>query len=118
VFGQSAGAGSILHQITAFGGRVARSPFRQAILQSPDFQPFPGRWEQDQLLQRFLGLLNVSTIEDARRLPYGTLSAANIQIVAGSPYGTFTFAPAVDGTFSPALPGSLLPRGHLTNRSG
>jgi cholinesterase len=111
VFGQSAGAGSIMHQITAYGGRLGRSLFQQAILQSPGFQPFPGHFEQDQLLQRFLGLLNVSTIEAARELPYSALSAANIEIVAGSPYGTFTFAPAVDGTFAPALPGSLLSQG-------
>lgn len=111
VFGQSAGAGSIMHQITAYGGLERHSPFQQAILQSPGFQPFPGHWEQDQLLQRFLSLLNVSTIDEARQLPYEALSAANIEIVAGSPYGTFTFAPAVDGTFVPALPGSLLAQG-------
>ena len=53
----------------------------------------------------------MSTIDEARQLPYEALSAANIEIVAGSPYGTFTFAPAVDGTFVPALPGSLLAQG-------
>lgn len=111
VFGQSAGAGSIMHQITAYGGLEHHSPFQQAILQSPGFQPFPGHWEQDQLLQLFLSHLNVSTIDEARQLPFKTLSAANIEIVAGSPYGTFTFAPAVDGTFVPALPGSLLAQG-------
>jgi carboxylesterase type B len=100
-----------MHQITAYGGLTHHSPFQQAILQSPGFQPFPGHWEQDQLLQRFLGLLNVSTIEEARQLPFEALSGANIEIVAGSPYGTFTFAPAVDGAFIPALPGNLLAQG-------
>jgi len=111
VFGQSAGAGSIMHQITAYGGRECHSPFQQAILQSPGFQPFPGHWEQDQLFQTFLNNLNVSTIDEARKLPYEALSAANIEIVAASPYGTFTFAPAVDGMFAPALPGSFLAQG-------
>jgi cholinesterase len=111
VFGQSAGAGSIMHQITAFAGLKGPAPFQQAILQSPGFQPLPGHWEQDQILQRYLGMLNVSSLEEARQLPYSALYAANVELVAGSPYGTFTFAPAVDGTFAPALPGSLLAQG-------
>jgi len=111
VFGQSAGAGSIMHQITAYGGFERYSHFQQAILQSPGFQPFPSHWEQDQLLQLFLSHLNVSTINEARQLPFEALSAVNIEIVAGSPFGTFTFTPAVDGAFVPALPGSLLVQG-------
>lgn len=35
VFGESAGAGSIMHQITAFGGLQGPAPFQQAVLQSP-----------------------------------------------------------------------------------
>ncbi|KIW97969.1 uncharacterized protein Z519_01553 [Cladophialophora bantiana CBS 173.52] len=112
VFGQSAGAGSIMHQITAFAGLKGPAPFRRAILQSPGFEPFPSHWEQDNLLQKYLGLLNVSTIQEARQLPFASLSAANVELVAGSPYGTFTFAPAVDGDFVPSLPGNLLAQGN------
>lgn len=112
VFGQSAGAGSIMHQITAYAGLKGPAPFQRAILQSPGFQPFPGHWEQDHLLQRFLRLLNVSTIQEARQLPFAALSGANVELVAGSPYGTFTFAPAVDGYFAPSLPGNLLLQGN------
>lgn len=35
VMGESAGGGSIMHQITAFGGLQGPAPFQQAILQSP-----------------------------------------------------------------------------------
>jgi hypothetical protein len=111
VFGQSAGAGSIMHQITAYGGLGSPAPFQQAILQSPGFEPFPGREEQENLTQRYLALLNVSSISAARQLPLSALSAANVELVASSPYGTFTFAPAVDGSFVPALPGVLLAQG-------
>ena len=38
VIGESAGGGSIMHQITAFGGLNGRAPFQQAVLQSPGFQ--------------------------------------------------------------------------------
>ncbi|KAI9866603.1 MAG: hypothetical protein M1813_001155 [Trichoglossum hirsutum] len=110
VFGQSAGGGSVMHQITAYGGK-GKAPFQQAILQSPGFQPYPGNWQQDQLLQQYLQGLNVSTIQAARQLPYDALRAANIALVAKSPYGSFTFAPAVDGDFVPGLPGTLLLHG-------
>ncbi|KIX92895.1 uncharacterized protein Z520_11371 [Fonsecaea multimorphosa CBS 102226] len=112
VFGQSAGAGSIMHQITAYAGLKGPAPFQRAILQSPGFEPFPSHWEQDNLLQKYLGLLNVSTIQEARGLPFAALSAANVELVASSPYGTFTFAPAVDGDFVPSLPGNLLAQGN------
>jgi carboxylesterase type B len=105
-----------MHQITAYGGVTGHSPFQQAVLQSPGFQPFPGPWEQDQLLQRFLGILNVSTIEEARQVPFDALYASNVAIVATSPYGTFTFAPAVDGSFAPGLPGSLLAQGSFDKK--
>ncbi|KAI9763169.1 MAG: hypothetical protein M1840_000881 [Geoglossum simile] len=111
VFGQSAGGGSIMHQITAFGGAKGKVPFQQAIMQSPGFQPYPGNWQQDQLLQRYLQGLNVSTVQEARQLPYDALRAANMEIVAKSPYGSFTFSPAVDGEFVTALPGTLLLHG-------
>jgi len=35
VFGESAGGGSIMHQITAYGGANGSAPFQQAIPQSP-----------------------------------------------------------------------------------
>ncbi|KIW70144.1 hypothetical protein PV04_02444 [Phialophora macrospora] len=112
VFGQSAGAGPIMHQITAYGGSKGPAPFQRAILQSPGFQPFSGHGEQENLLQRYLVLLNVSTIQEARQLPFAALSAANIALVATSSYGTFTFAPAVDGDFVPSLPSNLLAQGN------
>ncbi|KAH0543889.1 hypothetical protein FGG08_001790 [Glutinoglossum americanum] len=113
VFGQSAGGGSILHQITAYGGAKGKVPFQQAILQSPGFQPYPGNWQQDQLLQGYLQNLNVSTIQAARQLPYSALRAANTKLVAKSPSGSFTFSPAVDGDFVTALPGTLLLHGNF-----
>ncbi|KAK3074939.1 hypothetical protein LTR53_002179, partial [Teratosphaeriaceae sp. CCFEE 6253] len=51
------------------------------------------------------------TIEEARQLPFSALLAANIIQVGGSVYGGFTYGPAVDGDFVPALPGELLLHG-------
>jgi cholinesterase len=116
LFGQSAGAGSILHQITAYGGLRGAVPFSQAILASPGFQPFPSNFQQTTLLHRYLAELNVSTVHEARQLPYKTLAAANTRLVAASRYGQFTFAPSVDGSFVPALPSQLLLQGGFDKR--
>jgi carboxylesterase type B len=99
-----------MHQITSHGG-LKPLPFQKAVLQSPGFQPYPGNWQQDQLLQTFLSDLNISTIDEARDLPYEVLQASNINLVSISPYGSFTFAPTVDGSFVTALPGKLLLQG-------
>lgn len=111
VFGQSAGAGSIMHQITAYGGLRGPAPFQQAIIQSPGIPLLPGNKQQDNLVQEFLGRLNVSTVQEARKLPYQDLYRANADMVFDSPMGTFTWAPGPDGSFVPALPGTLLAQG-------
>ncbi|EMD00258.1 hypothetical protein BAUCODRAFT_145551 [Baudoinia panamericana UAMH 10762] len=111
VFGESAGGGSIMHQITAYGGRNGSAPFQQAIPQSPGFAPIVSNQQQEQIFNGFLSLLNVSTIEQARNLSFTALQTANIIQVGGSPYGGFTYGPAVDGNFVPALPGELLLHG-------
>ena len=69
--------------------------------------------QQETTLNTFLALLNVSTIEQARQLPYSALRAANLAQVANSTYGTFSYGPVVDGDFVPALPGQLLDRGQF-----
>ncbi|KAJ5758315.1 uncharacterized protein N7511_007009 [Penicillium nucicola] len=109
VMGESAGGGSIMHQITAYGGTRGAVPFQQAILQSPGWVPTIGEEQQENTLQQFLGYLNVSTIEEARKLPSDKLIAANAyQVATQSQWGQFTYGPTVDGTFVPALPGQLL----------
>ena len=111
VIGESAGGGSIMHQITAFGGLKGPAPFQQAIPQSPGFLLVPGNLEQEVTFQTFLALLNVSTLEEARRLPSSALVVANLIQVANSSYGDYTYGPVVDGLFAPALPGKLLLQG-------
>ncbi|KAJ6016159.1 hypothetical protein N7540_010750 [Penicillium herquei] len=112
VMGDSAGGGSIMHQITAYGGQNGTSPFQQAIVQSPGWVPTPDDKQPEQALQEFLKLLNVSTIAEARKLPSNKLIAANAYQIATTPYwGEFVYTPVVDGTFVPELPGQLLLEG-------
>lgn len=113
VMGQSAGGGSLLHQITAFGGDNSSLPFSQAIVQSPAFNPDPLQSTSEQNLQRFLSLLNVSTLAEARQSPSHLLMKANALQVWDSPYGTNTFGPVVDGRFTPDVPRKLLAEGRF-----
>lgn len=112
VMGESAGGGSIMHQVTAYGGIGGPAPFQQAILQSPGWFPLPAENQQEATLQQFLDVLNVSSVEEARQLPSQKLIAANeYQVATKSSYGTYTYGPVVDGTFVPELPGKLLLEG-------
>ena len=111
VIGESAGGGSIFHQITAFGGLRGPAPFQQAVLQSPGFQNVASNLQQEQTFETFLSLLNVSTIEEVRQLPSSAVIGANAVQVANSSYGLFTYGPVVDGLFAPAIPGKLLLQG-------
>lgn len=102
-----------MHQITAFGGNKGPAPFAQAVLQSPGWVPVVGNVQPETILGKYLTLLNVSTIEEARKLPYSALQLANIYTVGFAPYGSFAFGPAVDGDFVPQLPGQLLLQGQF-----
>lgn len=95
----------------AYGGAKGPAPFSQAVLQSPGFEPMVSPVQQEEIFQNFLALLNVSTIEEARKLPTSALQLANIYQVGESTYGTYTYGPVVDGDFVPALPGVLLSHG-------
>ncbi|KAK6443576.1 hypothetical protein LTR95_000403 [Oleoguttula sp. CCFEE 5521] len=113
VFGESAGGGSIMHQITAYGGEKGPVPFAQAVLQSPGWQPLVSNQQQEQTLNYFLGVLNVSTIEEARTLSTEALQAANRVQIKYANYGSFIYGPSVDGDFVPQLPGELLLHGQF-----
>lgn len=110
VMGESAGGGSIMHQITAYGGQKP-VPFAQAIPQSPAWLPVPSVFIQENATQNFLALLNVASIEAARKLSSEAVIAANAQQIGASHYGTYTYGPVVDGSFVPALPPLLLNQG-------
>ncbi|KAF2804763.1 alpha/beta-hydrolase [Mytilinidion resinicola] len=111
VIGESAGAGSIEHQITAYGGSKGKVPFQQAILQSPGFAPIPNNDQEERLFHEVLNSSGVSTLQKLKGLSTTQLQAVNRNITEGSDYGSFTFGPTVDGVFSPALPGILLSQG-------
>ena len=110
LLGESAGGSSVMHQITAFGGHKP-VPFQRAISQSPGYIPLPGPQEQETTFQQFLGLLNVSTLAEARQLPSEAVILANYQHISAAPYGTYIYGPVVDDLFVPGIPTKLLLQG-------
>ena len=96
--GESAGGGSIAHQLTAYGGR-GPLPFQQAIMQSPGWTPSPSTHTQEQKFQEFLRSANVNSLEEARNLPTDQLMDANDRQIFASPYGSYGFGPSVDEDF-------------------
>ncbi|KAF4627564.1 hypothetical protein G7Y89_g10586 [Cudoniella acicularis] len=129
LMGESAGGGSILLQTTAFGGSKGPVPFKQVIAQSPNTLLDLTAENQDKNYEKFLSLLNVTSLEQAKSLPSSALIMANYLLLAGSPIGDFPMGPVsssseilsgngiltdlktIDGTFIPDNPLRLFPRG-------
>lgn len=66
---------------------------------------------QDNVVDNFLSLANVTTLQEARELSTEALKAANRLLISNSPYGTSTCGPVVDGVYAPKLPDVLLAEG-------
>ncbi|KAG4439719.1 hypothetical protein IFR05_004797 [Cadophora sp. M221] len=119
LIGESAGGGSILHQITAFGGFGGKSPFQQGILQSAGFFPIPSNQQQEDAYQKTLQYATliagrpILTVDALRNLTDEQLYQVNAAVVGTSPYTLFKYGPAVDGVFVPKLPEELLAAGHF-----
>ncbi|KAI0131822.1 Alpha/Beta hydrolase protein [Xylariales sp. AK1849] len=113
VMGESAGGGSILSHITAYGALKPneKTPFSQAIIQSPGLLPVIGNYEPEVFYREFLDALNVSTLADARKVSSQALIRANDKVVATSTFGKFKFGPTIDGRVLPDLPGKILASG-------
>jgi carboxylesterase type B len=108
--GQSAGAASILHHITASAGAEDRPVFNKAILESPGFFPQPDGAKDDATYEEFLNRTGAQNLAELRDKPTDAtiLMSANDEMTFRSPYGYFRFGPTIDGSYVPNLPGILL----------
>jgi acetylcholinesterase len=114
VFGESAGGGSIMHQITAWGGLKGKAPFQQAVPQSPGWSPVQSNVQTESKYEKLLRLTNTTSLAELRALPSEVLMRANFQqITYDSAYGQYTYGPVVDGNFVPLQPGQLLAQGRF-----
>ena len=99
-WGQSAGAGSILHHLVAFGG--TQDPlFSKAVIQSPTFGPkFDRKGSLEGTFQNFTELAAWSGqgVACLRAASSVTLQGANTSLIRQAPPGTAAVSLAADGT--------------------
>ena len=100
-WGESAGAGSIMHHLTAFGG--TQDPlFSKAVLQSPAFEI---AWDREGLVedvfQNFTSLAGCAGqgVACLRAADAATLQDANTKLNVEGPESTFAVGPTADGSW-------------------
>lgn len=113
--GESAGASSLMHHITSYGGNKSHPlPFQQAIPQSPAFQVFTPEQQTQQFLttsgnitERLGSNYSFSSAADLRAMNYEDLVLINNVIVGISEWGEHSylslFLPLKNGTQSQKL---------------
>ncbi|KAM0807759.1 putative Alpha/Beta hydrolase protein [Seiridium cardinale] len=111
VMGESAGAGAILHHITAYGGSKGTPPFNQAIVQSPGYVPRPYASQAEDSYAVLLANANASSLEELISLDTKALQGANKLSQSSDFYGTLQFGIAPDGNYVPDMPEKLLADG-------
>ncbi len=98
-WGESAGAGSIMHQLVSFGG--TQNPlFSKAVMQSPAFQlMFDRKGGLEQTFQNFTTLAGCAGqgVACLRAASAATLQNANTKLNEQGPEGIFAVGPAADG---------------------
>ncbi|KAI8962379.1 alpha/beta-hydrolase [Daldinia sp. FL1419] len=113
VMGESAGAASIVHQITAFGGREP-APFLKAVILSPAFQfniDLNGNYLKTLVEASKQTGMEINGVKQLRVLPADLLSSINQATVTAAPIGTFGFGPGPDDWFVTDIPQKLLSQG-------
>ncbi len=115
-WGNSAGAGSIIHHLTAFQGDQ-QPLFSRAVLWSPAYQ---WAWDRRGSLENtYKSLATIAGCGDQlgdltclREADNATLKGANQEIVSNATaLGLFPFGPAVDGSWVKKLPATQLQLG-------
>ncbi|KAJ7781748.1 Alpha/Beta hydrolase protein [Mycena maculata] len=113
IWGESAGAGSVLQHIVANNGNTVPQLFRAAITSST-FVPSQYRYNdvipQVNVLD-FFGCTEPNTLDCLRALHSTSLQDINENTILGSFYGTSTFGPVVDGPFIAQSPTDALAQG-------
>ena len=118
LMGESAGGGSVTHQVLAFGGK-RKVPFHRAVIQSPGLVPSTSPQEQDSVFARVLQHASyvvgkpITTLQQLRNLTTKQNYLTNYITVMRSEYGSYPYGPVVDGVFVPDIPAKLLMSGRF-----
>ncbi|GLB40131.1 putative type-B carboxylesterase lipase family protein [Lyophyllum shimeji] len=105
IWGESAGAGSVLQHVIAHDGQTTPPLFRAAITSS-SFLPSQYNFNDpipealyDEVVSQTSCTSSADTLACLRGVDVATLQAANVKISTGAFFGTFIFVPVVDGIF-------------------
>ncbi|KAF8801565.1 alpha/beta-hydrolase [Phlegmacium glaucopus] len=119
IWGESAGAGSVLQQVIANGGNTRPSLFRAAITSST-FLPSQYNFDDpipETLYSEVVTQTNCASAKDTfeclRGADVNALQTANVNINHAGFFGVFTFVPVVDGSFITKRPTQLMQAGKL-----
>ncbi|KAI4946498.1 hypothetical protein J4E91_007186 [Alternaria rosae] len=105
IAGESAGAGAVLYQSQAYGGRQNEDLFRNIITASP-WVPYQHDYNDEQPAEAYAAFVEASgcsetkqSIECLRAADTIILQNASAKVSEAGPFGTFAFLPVTDGTF-------------------
>ncbi|KAF5327175.1 hypothetical protein D9619_004625 [Psilocybe cf. subviscida] len=119
IWGESAGAGSVMQQVIANGGKTNPPLFRAAISSSL-FLPSQFKFNDpipELLFSEVVSQTNCTSAADAleclRASNVNALQAANSEINLNGFFGTFTFVPVIDGQFITDRPTKLMNAGKV-----
>lgn len=109
-FGESAGAGSILHLL---GSPGISSVLRRAIMQSPGVDMTQPPEVAAKVARCFMGNAGASDVAELRRLAPEAVVAAQVQTAMEmfAEAGAMPFHPVIDGSLIPATPAEVLQTG-------
>jgi acetylcholinesterase len=115
LLGESAGASSIMHHLTASGGKNAsfKPQFQRAVLQSPAFLPQGNNKRENHNYEKFLEAVGVKDLDELRKADSSKILNANAAMIFNSTYGQFTFGPGLDGSFVNKPPALNLKNGDI-----
>jgi carboxylesterase type B len=93
LWGESAGAGSILHHLVAFGGKQPGPPlFRKVFAQSPwNVVQYDRKGRLQQQFQDLAKYSNCKDLECLRNAPAATIKRASFTVMSGDLPGHFGF---------------------------
>jgi carboxylesterase type B len=123
IWGESAGAGSVLQHIVAQDGQTSPQLFRGAMTSST-FLPSQYLYNDtipELLFSEVVAQTNCTSAADSltclRSLDVGTLETVNSNINLGGFFGTFLFVPVVDGSFIRERPTESLKQGKVNGKA-
>ncbi|TFL04269.1 Alpha/Beta hydrolase protein [Pterulicium gracile] len=117
IWGESAGAGSVLQHIVAHDGKTSPPLFKYGITSSAFLPPHYAydHTKPQTLYEQVVARAGCGNEEDTltclRSTDPATLAEINIALLAADITGSFAFAPVIDGEFSTQSPSAALRQG-------